>query len=94
MHPGWTETEGLKVAMPGFVSAFQRSLRNLAQGADTIVWLLLCDAAALQPGAFYFDRAPNAKHLAFGGTKYTSEQVDALWERLQAMCSSGGQLQQ
>lgn len=39
MHPGWTETEGVKTSIPGFYSAFKNRLRSLQQGCDTTVWL-------------------------------------------------------
>ena len=53
MHPGWTDTPGLEVAMPKFYSRTKSILRDLDQGADTIVWL-----TATQPKekGFWFDR--------------------------------------
>lgn len=39
--PGWTVTEGVKKSIPGFYERFKASMRNLEQGADTIVWLAL-----------------------------------------------------
>lgn len=39
MHPGWTETEGVKTSIPGFYNSFKNKLRNLQQGCDTTVWL-------------------------------------------------------
>ena len=41
MHPGWTETEGVKTSIPGFYATFKNKLRNLQQGCDTTVWLCL-----------------------------------------------------
>jgi hypothetical protein len=41
MHPGWTETEGVKKSIPGFYNAMKSRMRTLEQGADTIVWLAL-----------------------------------------------------
>lgn len=34
-------TEGVKKSIPGFYDRFKGSMRNLDQGADTIVWLAL-----------------------------------------------------
>lgn len=87
MHPGWTETEGVKTSIPGFYSAFKNRLRSLQQGCDTTVWLCVEDAAKLQPGAFYLDRQPQPKHLPLAGTKYTAADVDALWRQLEAMAT-------
>ncbi|PSC75392.1 dehydrogenase reductase SDR family member 12 [Micractinium conductrix] len=87
MHPGWTETEGVKTSIPGFYNAFQSKLRNLQQGCDTTVWLCLQDATALQPGAFYLDRQPQAKHLPLSGTKYSAADVDRLWAALQPLAA-------
>ena len=54
-------------------------MRNLSQGADTIVWLAAEDIAELENGAFYRDRKPAAKHISLAGTGYSSTDVDKLW---------------
>ncbi|KAF8067317.1 DHRS12 [Scenedesmus sp. PABB004] len=82
MHPGWADTEGVRTSIPAFHKALEGRLRSPAQGADTIVWLALEDAAKLQPGAFYLDRAPQAKHLLLGGTGYSAADAAELWKRL------------
>lgn len=88
MHPGWTVTEGVKKSIPGFYERFKASMRNLDQGADTIVWLALEDEAKLEGGAFYLDRAAQPKHLPLGGTTYSPEHVDKLWQQLEAMVAA------
>ena len=60
-------------------------MRNLCQGADTIVWLAAEDAEKLDNGAFYLDRKPAAKHLPLAGTGYSPADVDTLWSTLQNM---------
>ena len=85
MHPGWADTEGVRTSIPGFHSAFQAKLRDTAQGADTIVWLGLADSTALQPGAFYLDRQPQAKHLTLGGTGYSSGEAAELYSKVLQM---------
>ncbi|KAI7842490.1 hypothetical protein COHA_003844 [Chlorella ohadii] len=82
MHPGWTETDGVKTSIPGFYNAFKNKLRNLQQGCDTTVWLCLEDDSKLQPGGFYLDRQPQAKHLPLAGTSYSSADVDRMWTAL------------
>ncbi|EFJ45998.1 hypothetical protein VOLCADRAFT_82077 [Volvox carteri f. nagariensis] len=91
MHPGWATTEGVKKSIPGFYNFYRDSFRDVAQGADTIVWLALQvtlqdDASALQPGGFYLDRAPQTKHLRMAGTQYGKQHVDELWAALERMC--------
>ena len=62
MHPGWVKTSGLSNSLPGFVRIMERRLRNLDEGIDTILWLLLTEES-LSSGGFYFDRKPVASYL-------------------------------
>lgn len=62
MHPGWVDTEGVKSSLPTFRTITRPILRNAAQGADTIVWLIASAEAASLGGAFVHDRAPRRKH--------------------------------
>ena len=55
MHPGWVATNGLKDSLPGLFSMMKNRLRDLEEGADTIIWLLLTKVN-LKSGGFYFDR--------------------------------------
>lgn len=61
MHPGWVDTSGVRTAMPEFYSALGKRLRNLAEGADTIVWLALTPHS-YPGGKFWFDRAEAPTH--------------------------------
>lgn len=45
------------------------------------------DADKLEPGAFYLDRRPQAKHLLFAGTKYSAADVDRLWAALELLAA-------
>jgi dehydrogenase/reductase SDR family member 12 len=86
MHPGWTETDGVKTSIPGFYSTFKNKLRNLQQGADTIVWLCLEDAEKLKPGELYLDRQVQSKHLSLAwGSRYSDHDRTKLMEKLDAM---------
>jgi dehydrogenase/reductase SDR family protein 12 len=87
MHPGWADTEGVRTSIPGFHAAFKAKLRDAGQGVDTIVWLALEEARQLQPGAFYLDRQPQAKHLTLGGTKYSKAQAAELYAKVLAMAN-------
>ncbi len=40
MHPGWSDTPGVRVSLPGFARVTGPLLRTPEDGADTILWLL------------------------------------------------------
>ena len=63
MHPGWANTPGVQTSIPSFWERTQNILRSPEEGADTILWLAICDLAQSQPGRFWFDRAPRKTHL-------------------------------
>ena len=64
MHPGWVDTPGIAGALPGF----SRSLSSLAllrtarEGADTLAWLALDEAALGSSGDFWLDRERRPTH--------------------------------
>ena len=76
MHPGWVGTDGVKDAIPGFYQFTKNRLRNVEQGADTIVWLQYTQDK-VNSGAFYFDRKEVSPYIS---KKYipTLEQREAL----------------
>jgi len=85
MHPGWVDTPGLRSSLPGFYNSMKGKLRTPEQGADTIVYLICEEATKLEPGAFYFDRKPTAKHIKMGFTHYSEKDVEKLAKKLDAM---------
>lgn len=85
MHPGWTETEGVKSSIPDFYSKLQSKFRSLEQGTDTILWLCLADASSLMPGALYLDRKVQSKHLPLAWTKYSETERNMLMSKLQEL---------
>lgn len=85
MHPGWTDTPGVRSSMPGFYAQLGGRMRTPAEGADTIVYLALQSASELQQGAFYLDRVPESKHLWLAGTAYSKDRVLRLWDTLTGM---------
>jgi len=56
MHPGWVDTEAVRHSMPVFHRLIGRHLRDAAQGADTITWLVAAEAPG-PSGRLWFDRA-------------------------------------
>lgn len=78
MHPGWTDTPGLRSSLPGFYKATRRVLRTPEQGADTIVWLGAAAEPARSSGGFWHDRARRPTHL-LPWTKEGPEDGERLW---------------
>lgn len=56
MHPGWVDTPGVAEYLPRFRVITKPLLRDLADGADTAVWLVATRPAS-KPGHFWHDRA-------------------------------------
>uniref|UniRef100_A0A8B9GQI2 Dehydrogenase/reductase SDR family member 12-like n=1 Tax=Astyanax mexicanus TaxID=7994 RepID=A0A8B9GQI2_ASTMX len=54
MHPGWVDTPMIANAMPDFHSSMKERLRTPEQGADTVVWLALAEAATTKPSGKFF----------------------------------------
>jgi dehydrogenase/reductase SDR family protein 12 len=64
--------------MPDFHKRFEKDLRPIDQGIDTVIWLSVTPDKHLVSGEFYFDRAVADKHLTIASTSYDDEKVDAL----------------
>ncbi len=62
MHPGWTDTPGLRTSLPRFYSFARPLLRTPAQGADTVVWLAASRDATASSGDFWLDRRRRYEH--------------------------------
>jgi len=76
-HPGWSDTDAVRSALPGFYDTLKGRLRSPLEGADTVIWLAAVDQTkekenatktkqktkALESGGFYFDRRNVAKHV-------------------------------
>ena len=81
MHPGWADTPGVRSSIPGFFKLTRRILRSAEQGADTALWLAVCDRAQATPGRFWFDRAARSEHLA-PWTRRPASLFEEAWARL------------
>uniref|UniRef100_A0A673L374 Dehydrogenase/reductase SDR family member 12-like n=2 Tax=Sinocyclocheilus rhinocerous TaxID=307959 RepID=A0A673L374_9TELE len=69
MHPGWVDTPTIANAMPDFHSSMKERLRTPEQGADTVVWLAVSEAAGKNPsGRFFQDRQMVSAHLPLAWT--------------------------
>ena len=80
MHPGWVGTYGLKEALPIFFSLMKNRLRDMKEGADTIIWLLLTEGS-LTSGSFYFDRKIVSPYLSKNYNP-TREQRNAFMNKI------------
>ncbi|XP_064159419.1 DHRS-12_like_SDR_c-like domain-containing protein [Anguilla rostrata] len=70
MHPGWADTPAVAAARPDFYRSMQHKLRSPEQGADTVVWLAVSEAATAKPsGRFFQDRRMVSAHLPLAWTR-------------------------
>lgn len=89
MHPGWADTPGVRVSLPGFHRLMRPLLRTAAEGADTIVWLAASDEARRYSGRFFLDRAPRRTHvLPF--TREADEERARLWTLCEHTLAAAG----
>ncbi|XP_026766830.2 dehydrogenase/reductase SDR family member 12 [Pangasianodon hypophthalmus] len=86
MHPGWADTPAVQSSMPDFHAKMKNKLRTEAQGADTVAWLAVADAAAKHPsGLFFQDRTPVSTHLPLAFTRSSASEEDELMNRLEQL---------
>ena len=76
MHPGWSDTPGLRDALPGFSRALSPVLRTPEQGADTIAWLAADPGLDGVSGEFFLDRRARPTHR-----KRSTRRLDEAQER-------------
>jgi dehydrogenase/reductase SDR family protein 12 len=63
MHPGWSDTEGVRTSLPRFRRLLRCVLRDEAQGADTALWLAARRPAQTQDELVWFDRKARPAHV-------------------------------
>ena len=62
MHPGWSDSPGIRDALPGFSRAIGPILRTPEEGVDTLVWLASASEVAATSGRLWLDRRPRPIH--------------------------------
>lgn len=77
MHPGWVDTPGVALSLPGFRRVAAPILRDAADGADTTVWLAAADPAP-PSGRLWHDRRPRPEHLV-PWTRETPAARESMW---------------
>lgn len=70
MHPGWVDTPGVAEYLPRFRVITKPLLRDEADGADTVVWLVATRPRS-EPGHFWHDRAQ--RPTTFGWQRHESQ---------------------
>jgi NAD(P)-dependent dehydrogenase (short-subunit alcohol dehydrogenase family) len=78
MHPGWADTPSVRASLPRFYRVMRSRLRTPAEGADTIVWLAVCQHLAGRTGLFWFDRRPCSTHY-LPWTREAPRDRERLW---------------
>jgi NAD(P)-dependent dehydrogenase (short-subunit alcohol dehydrogenase family) len=83
MHPGWVDTPGVAEYLPRFRVVTRPLLREVADGADTAVWLVATRPSS-QPGHFWHDRAQ--RPTTFGWQRHENQAtVRRFLEQISAM---------
>lgn len=76
MHPGWSDTPGVRYSLPLFTKLLNKRLRSPEEGADTILWL--ATTHDYPNGKFWFDRK-RAKTTILNLNKSSEEEENLLW---------------
>lgn len=73
--------------MPDFYARFKKEFRTPQQGADTIVWAVVSDAARrdFKNGSFFEDRKAVSEHLPYAGTKSSDAERLKFIENLEKL---------
>ncbi|KAK1900695.1 Dehydrogenase/reductase SDR family member 12 [Dissostichus eleginoides] len=75
--------------MPDFHRSMKESLRAPEQGADTVVWLSVSEAAVKNPsGRFYQDRKMVSAHLPLAWTRCSALEEQKLVSLLEDMAKT------
>ena len=86
MHPGWADTPAVRSSMPDFHAKMSDKLRTVEQGADTVLWCAVSQAAVTAPsGLFWQDRTAVATHLPLAWTRSSQQDRDTLMKTLADM---------
>jgi hypothetical protein len=86
MHPGWADTQGVRDSLPGFSKLTRRIIRDVDEGADTIVWLAASPDALKPTGAFWHDRRPRTEHY-LPRTRVSSQDARRLWDAVEELAA-------
>ena len=85
MHPGWADTEGVRVSLPRFSVITKPIIRTSEQGADTIVWLGAAPEPLRSTGEFWHDRRPRPTHYWLRASRESQQARQQLWDYCQSL---------
>ncbi|MDQ6607787.1 MAG: SDR family NAD(P)-dependent oxidoreductase [Actinomycetota bacterium] len=85
MHPGWADTQGVRVSLPRFSAITKPIIRTSEQGADTIVWLGAAAEPLQSTGEFWHDRRPRPTHYWLRASRETEPARQQLWKYCQSL---------
>ncbi|MGH8287106.1 MAG: SDR family NAD(P)-dependent oxidoreductase [Steroidobacteraceae bacterium] len=77
MHPGWSDTEGVKRSMPRFRRILRSILRDEWSGSDTAIWLAASRPLQAADEAIWFDRKPRGVHV-YEHTRHSNDTAETL----------------
>jgi dehydrogenase/reductase SDR family protein 12 len=83
MHPGWSDTDGVKRSLPRFRKILHPVLRDSASGADTALWLAAKRPPQRDEDCVWFDRATRPAHV-YPETRVSKETPESLVRYLEA----------
>lgn len=55
MHPGWADTPAVRESMPDFYNRMKNKLRSEDEGADTLVYLAVCNKLTPEMNGQFFE---------------------------------------
>jgi dehydrogenase/reductase SDR family protein 12 len=77
MHPGWSDTDGVKRSLPRFRRILKSVLRTPASAADTALWLAATRPAQAGRDVLWFDRKARTTHV-YPRTRATKDTPESL----------------
>ncbi|CAG8619273.1 10164_t:CDS:2 [Ambispora leptoticha] len=90
LHPGWSDTPGVRTSMETFHKYMKPYLRSIPQGCDTILWAAFSEEAENVPsGSFIFDREVVSTHLPLARTRSKQGDVEKLVNEIEKYITVG-----
>jgi dehydrogenase/reductase SDR family member 12 len=90
MHPGWSDTQGVRRWMPTFHTLTRPIIRTPEEGADTIVWLGAAPEPIAQTGLFWHDRRPRPTHYRLAASPDSEADRQELWRYCENALAAAG----
>jgi dehydrogenase/reductase SDR family member 12 len=84
MHPGWSDSPGIRDALPGFSRLIGPILRTPEEGVDTLVWLASAGEPAATSGQLWLDRRRRPIHR-LARTRDSRVERESLLEQCAAL---------